>query len=290
MNLADKRTVVSILKKRGLWAKKRLGQNFLVCEEVLDDLIAAAEISSTDIILEIGPGLGVLTRELCKHASRVIAVEKDSRLVDLLKENTKDFDNLKIVEGDIFKFRMTDNLFKIKPSDRKFPFSNFKCKVVANIPYYLTSHLIQYFFQNWNFFQMIVLMVQQEVAERIVARPPKMEYLSVMVQCYAKAEIVKKVPRKCFFPEPKVDSAIIRLLDIGYRISTQNPKDFFRIVKAGFSQKRKTLINALSGGLRMAKTDLMSILKKANIDPSRRAETLALKEWENLAELLAKGK
>jgi len=283
VDLTDKSELINFLRSKGLWAQKKLGQNFLVCRDVLDSIIAAADISSDDTILEVGPGLGTLTRELCKKAGRVIAVEKDSRLISLLKENTKDFNNLEIIEADILKLKAIS--YKLKAF-----------KVVANIPYYLTSHLIQHFLQSENPPEMMVLMVQKEVAERIVSQPPKMQFISVLVHFYAEAEIVRQVPHSCFFPEPEVDSAVVKIemktptqtLPLsgggkGGGVRGEGVKEFFRIVKAGFSAKRKTLENALSGGLQKPKAEIQDIMMKIGIDPQRRAETLSLDEWNRLS-------
>jgi len=278
IDLTDKRQLIAFLKSQNLRAKKSLGQNFLVCEEVLGDIVQAAELKLDDIVVEVGPGLGVLTRELCKRSGKVLAVEKDKRMAEMLKKTAGDFSNLEIFNEDVFKFRIQKS--KIWGDKQA------KYKVVANIPYYLTSHLVQHFLQSENPPQMMVLMVQREVAERMVAKPPKMELISVLVQYYANAKIVKKVPRSCFFPEPKVDSAIVKIVR-KQKPNKINEKNFFRIVKAGFSAKRKTLANALSAGLHLSKENSQAALLAVGIEPSRRAETLSLEEWLKLAKKIA---
>jgi 16S rRNA (adenine1518-N6/adenine1519-N6)-dimethyltransferase len=278
IDLTDKRQLIAFLKSQNLWAKKSLGQNFLVCEEVLGDIVQAAELKLDDIVVEVGPGLGVLTRELCKRSGKVLAVEKDKRMAEMLEKTAGDFSNLEIFNEDVFKFRIQKS--KIWGDKQA------KYKVVANIPYYLTSHLVQHFLQSENPPQMMVLMVQWEVAERMVAKPPKMELISVLVQYYANAKIVKKVPRSCFFPEPKVDSAIVKIVR-EQKPNKINEKNFFRIVKAGFSAKRKTLANALSAGLHLSKENSQAALLAVGIEPSRRAETLSLEEWLKLAKKIA---
>jgi len=289
LDLTDRQIVLALLRKHGLWAEKRLGQNFLICRDVLDEIVAAADLKSDDVVLEVGPGLGVLTVELCKQAGKVVAIEKDKRLVEILRETMAEYKNVEIIESDIFKFRVKDSGGLLRSNLRngisrpdlgtRIP----GYKVVANIPYYLTSHLIQHFLQSENPPQLMVLMVQKEVAQRIAARPPKMELLSVLVQFYGDAEIVRLVPRSCFWPIPEVDSAIVKITISDKRLAiSKNPKDFFRLVKAGFTGKRKTLLNALSGGLRMPKREVEEVLKKVEIDPQRRAETLSVDEWINL--------
>lgn len=244
--------------------KKYLGQNFLKDREVLKDIIKVAEIQSDDIILEIGPGLGVLTEELIKKAKKVIAIEKDERLVKILKEKFKDFKNIEIVPGDILKSNI-QNLI-----------SNTQYKVVANLPYYITSPVIRKFLEIENPPKLMVLMVQKEVAQRICAKPPRMSLLAVACQLYSKPKIVKIVKKESFLPKPKVDSAIIKLTTNNLQLTTEFREKFFKIVKAGFSSPRKQLKNNLKE-IFGNKTE--KILEKVGINPTRRAETLSVEDW-----------
>jgi 16S rRNA (adenine1518-N6/adenine1519-N6)-dimethyltransferase len=260
-----------ILKKYRIFPSKRLGQNFLIDKRILGKIIEIAELSKNDIVLEVGPGIGNLTKELAKRVKKVIAIEKDKRMVEILKKEVN-FPNVQIVYGDILKIDLKS--YKLKAGSYK---------IVANIPYYLTSRLIRKFLELENKPKLIVLMVQKEVAQRICAKPPKMNLLAVSVQFYAKPEIVSFVSKNSFWPRPKVDSAIIKikpLIDAGRRLI--NADLFFKIVKAGFSQPRKQLINNLSKNLGIDKMKIREWLFKNNIKPKQRAENLTIKNWLKL--------
>jgi len=262
-----------LLKKYNIYPSKRFGQNFLVDEGILKKIVEAAELSKNDIVLEVGPGIGNLTVELAKSVKKVIAVEKDQDLVRILKEllDCWKVRNVRIVEGDI---RKIENC-KLKIEN---------CyKVVANIPYYLTSPLIRKFLEASNAPKEMILMVQKEVAQRICAKPPKMSILAVSVQFYAKPEIISFVSKKSFWPQPKVDSAIIKikpLINADKRLI--NADLFLKTVKTGFSQPRKQLANNLSNGLKMDKGKVKNWLLKNNIQPTQRAETLTIEDWLKL--------
>lgn len=265
--------LINLFKKHNFSPKKFLGQNFLISKSVLRKIVEVAEISKKDTVLEIGPGIGNLTMELAKRAKKVIAIEKDERMIEILKEVLKssNVQNVRIVKGDILKIR--NSQFVIHNS----------YKVVANIPYYLTSRLIRKFLEIKNKPKLMVLMVQKEVAQRICARPPKMNLLAVSVQFYAKPKIVAFVPKSCFWPSPKVDSAIIKITP--REATSLNGVDsllFFKIVKAGFSQPRKQLINNLSKGLKIEKEKVKKWLLKNGVNPKQRAEDLKLKTWYDL--------
>ena len=271
------RELKKLLKKYNLRPSRRLGQNFLVDEKVLRKIIEAAELSKNDIVLEIGPGIGNLTVKLAKRVKKVVAVEKDQRMIEILKETLKDFKNVKIIKADILKF--SPKIYNLKSKIYK---------VVANIPYYLTSPLIRKFVETVEVKpQLLVLMVQKEVAQRICTKPPDMSILAVSVQFYAKAEIISFVSKKSFWPQPKVDSAIIKIiprksaLPIGV-----NPLLFFKVVRAGFSQPRKQLANNFSKKLGIDKIKVREWLLKNKIQPTQRAETLNLEDWINLTKSL----
>ena len=275
------------LKKYNIRPSRRLGQNFLIDEKVLRKIIEAAELSKDDIVLEVGPGIGNLTAELAKRVKKVIAIEKDKKMVEILRETLKNFTNIEIIEGDILKINLK-------------PYTSKPYKVVANIPYYLTSPLIRKFLETENQPKEMVLMVQKEVAQRICARPPKMSLLAVSVQFYAKPEIISLVSKKSFWPSPKVDSAIIKISAFNQPRKSAFNQRFFKIVRAGFSQPRKQLINNLSKNLKVDELKLISTrrslalarvidkikvrdwLLKNKIQPTQRAETLNLEDWINL--------
>jgi 16S rRNA (adenine1518-N6/adenine1519-N6)-dimethyltransferase len=249
-----------------------MGQNFLIDENVLNKIVETANIKKDDVILEIGPGLGILTIELAKKAERVIAVEKDKDLCETLKQILKDqkINNVEIINEDVLKiFNSQFTIFN------KFSISNYK--VVANIPYYLTSPLIRKFLETNNKPDEIVLMIQKEVAQRICASPPKMSLLAVSVQFYAKPKIISFVSKNSFYPAPKVDSAIITITpNVGHTMSHINTEKFFKLVKTGFSAKRK-----------MLKNNLPNIdLEKFGFDPKVRAENLTIDDWIGLYTIL----
>ncbi|MDD2730786.1 MAG: 16S rRNA (adenine(1518)-N(6)/adenine(1519)-N(6))-dimethyltransferase RsmA [Candidatus Portnoybacteria bacterium] len=247
---------------------KLLGQNFLVDKNVLAKIIAAADLFKNDTVLEVGPGKGILTRELAVRASRVVAVEKDRRLAPLLQESFKNAENIKIVQADILKFL------------KSWPVENYK--VVANIPYYLTSRLIRLLLESPRPPRQIVLLVQQEVAQRICSKPPEMSLLAIAVQFYAQTKIIAKVPRGAFWPRPRVDSAIIKITPYGQPCDKSFVHRFFRLAKAGFSQPRKQLQNNLRNGLKIDQEKISAALKSLKIKPTQRAESLTLDNWLKL--------
>ncbi|HEB01409.1 MAG TPA: ribosomal RNA small subunit methyltransferase A [Candidatus Portnoybacteria bacterium] len=268
MNLTSKSTIRHLLKKYNLRPSKYLGQYFLIDQKRLQQIIEAANLSQADLVIEIGPGLGVLTQELAKRVKKVVAIEKDLQMVKVLEEIFKDFKNIEIIKQDILK--ASDFLPRI-------PY-----KVVANLPYYLTSPVIRMFLELKHRPSQMVLLVQKEVAQRICAKPGQMSLLSVAVQFYGKPAIVNFISKKSFWPRPGVDSAILKIKTVKKLPLSVKPEFFFRVVKAGFSAKRKQLINSLSAGLHLSKDKTKEILKKARIDSKRRAESLSLKEWQKI--------
>ena len=258
MDLTSPRVIKNLLNKHNIKPSKHLGQNFLISKSTIKELINAADINSEDVILEVGPGIGTITVELAKLAKQVIAVEKDKALLPVLKETTQDFSNIEVLHEDI-----------LKVSSFKFQASSFK--LVGNIPYYLTAPLIRKFLEYPNPPSAIVFMVQKEMAQRICAKPPNMSILAVSVQVYSKPEIITYVSKSSFWPMPKVDSAIIKITPINANMKA-NQREFFKIVKSGFSNPRKQLGNNLP----------KELLLKAGIDPKRRAETLSVEEWTRI--------
>jgi 16S rRNA (adenine1518-N6/adenine1519-N6)-dimethyltransferase len=267
MSLILKRKTLELLKKQGIRPSKKLGQNFLIDEGAIKRVIEAGNISSSDIVLEVGPGLGVLTLELAKRAKKVIAVEKDRNMIGHLEG--LGLKNLEIIEKDALRLDVEELGLK-------------EYKIVANLPFYLTAHFMRRFLESKIKPSQMVLVVQKEVGQRICAKPPKMSILSVSVQVYADAEIVSYIPKRAFFPVPNVDSAIIRVSLKGSPISPDENDLFFKIVKTGFSQPRKQLANNLAKGLGLGKVEVGQWLMDNNIQPSQRAETLRIEEWVGL--------
>lgn len=271
VNLFSLSFIKNLLKKYGIKPSRGLGQNFLIDKGVVKKVIEAAELSSEDIVLEIGPGLGNLTQELTKRVGSVIAVEKDEKMVEILRENLKDFKNLEIIQGDILKSEV--------PS-----LKSQRYKIVANLPFYLTAPVIRKFLEIENPPKEMVLMVQKEVGQKICAKPPKMSILAVSVQFYAMPKIIAYISKKSFWPQPKVDSTIIKISNLKTQNLKLNKDLFFKIVKAGFSHPRKQLINNLSGGLKLDKEKIKNWLWENNIQSNQRAETLNVEEWIKLTE------
>jgi len=281
-------SIRDLIRIYNLDPKKSLGQNFLVDEQHLDRVVAAADLTADDTVLEIGPGLGALTRRLAAKAGRVIAVELDDRLITILRAQFATQSHVSIVHGDMLKLNPVDLLAEavlvnraqgapakiVNPSTYK---------VVANLPYYITSAVIRHLLEASVPPSLAVLMVQKEVAERICAAPGDMSILAVSVQFYAQPQIVHQVPATAFYPRPKVDSAVLRMEVFPQPVVTAvAPEIFFRVVRAGFSQKRKQLLNTISAGLHLSKDEATAALDRAGIDPKRRAETLSLAEWGQL--------
>jgi len=266
-----------LLKKYGLRADKRLGQNYLQDTNALEKIVEAAEIQSTDTVLEIGPGLGSLTRYLSVSAQQVIAVELDLKLIPVLQAILKPYANIRLIQGDILD--LTPKELGLPP----------EYLVVANIPYNITSAIIRHLLESEPKPRRIVLTVQKEVAERICATPPDMSLLALSVQVYGSPRIMTRIPAEAFFPAPKVDSTVVKI-EICPEPVVPSPllPSFFKLIKAGFSQKRKTLRNSLSAGLGIATTEAESLLDKAEIDSKRRAETLSLKEWDKMSQIHSK--
>jgi len=283
----DQKTLLArtkvMLRRLDLRARKSLGQHFLVDREILEKVVSAAELSANDIVIEVGPGLGVLTREQAKRAGSVIAVELDDRLVAILKQDLAAAKNVSVINEDILKIDPAALIEKQKLNlpDLKDKSDNYK--VVANLPYYITSAVLRYFLEAPLKPQLMVVMLQKEVAEVIVAEPGKMSLLSVSVQFYGKPEIVSYVPAESFHPAPKVDSAILRI-NVYPRppIAFDDIDDFFGLVRAGFCAPRKQLVNTLAQGLGLSKPEALSLLDRADIIYKRRAETLSIEEWQRL--------
>ena len=256
---------------------KLLGQNWLVNPKIHEAILAAGEIGSSDTVLEVGPGTGLLTEHLVKTGARILAVEKDPKLVEILQEKFKNYKNVTIISDDILKFDHT----QYKIPDKRY-------KLIGNIPYYLTSHLLRIALEKWPSPERLVLMIQKEVAQRIVAKPPQMSLLALSVQFYAETKIMRSVAKGNFRPTPKVDSAIIKITPRALSFEQKRLAPvLFKIARAGFEGKRKQILNSLSTNLNLPKADLENTLTQSQIDPHRRPETLNLQEWLNLSSSLS---
>ena len=263
-----------LLQRFDLQARKGLGQHFLIDREVLELITSAAELTPADVIVEVGPGLGVLTRELAKKAGLVIAIELDNKLAALLKQTLASFNNVIIINDDVLKIEPGALLNQQKV---RFPY-----KVVANLPYYITSPVLRHFLEASAKPQMMIVMVQKEVAEAIVAKPGEMSLLSVSIQFYGEPRIISYVPAQCFYPAPEVDSAILRIDLYPQPAVAVDEAGFFELVRGGFTAPRKQIANSLAQGLGLPKAEVLPLLETANIVPQRRAETLTLGEWAQL--------
>ena len=265
--------VRGLLRRFNLHPKKRLGQNLLVDEAGLAKVAAAADLGPADTVLEIGAGLGSITRHLAPLVQRVVAVEVDSTLLPVLEVTLQGFDNVELIQADILRLDLARTAGL--PDGYK---------VAANIPYYITSAVIRQLLESAVRPSIIVLTVQREVAERIMAEPGDMSLLAISVQFYSQPRRMARLPAGAFYPAPAVDSDVIRL-DVRPEPAVQvdDVNHFFRVVKAGFSQKRKQLRNALSGGLRLEPPEVDALLAVAGVSPQRRAETLSLAEWGAVA-------
>ena len=270
-------SVAALLRARGLHPRKGLGQNFLTDPVALDRIVAAADLSSSDLVVEVGAGAGTLTRPLAGKAGRVLALELDDQLVMLLRDELAGLQNVEIIHGDVLHFSSPE-------------LNHRGYKVVGNLPYYITSAVLRRFLSRMPRPRLMVVTVQREVAERIVAKPGKMNLLAVSVQFYGQPQTVARIPAGAFYPAPKVDSAVVRI-DVGERpvVSLGEGVDeaiFFRVVRAGFSQKRKKLRNSLSAGLRSSPQEVSESLEQVDVDPGRRAQTLSLQEWASVTQVL----
>ncbi len=263
-------TPQALLEAHGLHPRISLGQNFLFDDNILHSLVVAAEVTPADQVLEIGPGLGSLTHHLARSAQRVVAVELDERLIPVLHQQLAAYPQVEIIHGDI----LTQDLARLFPSA---PY-----KVVANVPYYITAAILRHLLASAARPAVMVLTVQKEVAERLTATPGNLSLLAVSVQFYGRPTLVGVIKAGAFWPRPEVDSAIVKIDLRGQTPPFDDEALFFRLVRAGFSQKRKQLKNNLRG-LGLTPPQLAAVLIEAGVDGRRRAETVALVEWARLA-------
>lgn len=276
----------AIKKIYGFKNAKSLGQNFLHDGRVIDAIVSGSGIGPEDLVIEIGPGMGVLTSAAAEAAGRVVAVEIDSRLIPLLRDMLAGYDNIRILNEDIMK---TDLSALIR--DNLDTAGEGAVRIIGNIPYYITTPILMKLLEDRVEAETITLMMQKEVADRIEAEPGSRTYgaLSVAVGYYCEVTHIADVPKDCFSPPPKVDSAVIRLdRRVSPPAAVSNEALFFETVKAGFGKRRKTLVNALTGMRNLTKETARDLLEQAGIDPSRRAETLSIPEFASVANEIAK--
>lgn len=267
------------LREEDLKVLKSLGQNFLIDEKALDDIVAAADIEPDDVVVEIGPGMGVLTFALAQRCKQVIAIEKDKKMSRYLEKESADRQNVEIINEDILRVNLPEMLAARGVG---------RYKLVANIPYYITSPIIKLFLETETKPERIVVLIQKEVAERICARKGDMSILALSVLLYGEPELVRAVPSAAFYPAPKVDSAVLRIRHIGKRFPEEDYKEIFRLIKIGFSSKRKKLVNNLAAGLNFGKEEASMLLASADVGPDVRAEDLEPEDWARLASLFKK--
>jgi 16S rRNA (adenine1518-N6/adenine1519-N6)-dimethyltransferase len=276
--------VRTLLARWDLRPSKGLGQNFLVDRTALDKIVAAAELTHDDIVLEVGAGLGTLTKRLARGAGHVVAVELDQRLMPVLESVLADLHNVTLIQGDILAL---DPATLIGAANGQRAASSIQYKVVANLPYYITSAVLRHLLEASLKPQRLVLTVQREVAERIVAKPGRMSLLAVSVQFYGRPQLLFRIRPGSFYPAPGVESAVVRVdLHATPPVPIEDTGAFFRVVRAGFAQRRKQLRNALAAGLRQSPEEVAAKLREAGVDPRRRAQTLSLEEWASVAYVL----
>ena len=278
--LGNPKYTIEVLQKYNFAFQKRFGQNFLIDTHVLEKIIAASQISKDDFVLEIGPGIGTMTQYLAEYAREVAAVEIDNTLIPILKDTLKDWDNVTVINDDILKVDIRK--LALEKNGGK------PIKVVANLPYYITTPIIMGLFENQVPVDSITIMVQKEVADRMQVGPGTKDYgaLSLAVQYYAKPEIVANVPPNCFMPRPKVGSAVIRLERYEKPpVEVSNEKLMFRIIRASFNQRRKTLVNGLKNSqeLSYSREEIEEVLNECGIPLNIRGEALTLTEFASLA-------
>lgn len=278
-------SIKTALTAHGLRPRKKWGQHFLTDARLLAHIADAAELTRADTILEIGPGLGHLTRVLAARGARVVAVEVDADLATRLRAEFAHTPNVTIVRGDILDAEPYAWLAQASESEPPCAY-----KVVANLPYYITSAILRHILESPRKPRLVAVMVQREVAQRIVAQPPQMNLLAVSVQFFAQPRLIRTIPAGAFYPRPRVDSALVRLdVFTAPRGNIADPTRWFQIVRAGFGARRKQLRNALADGLARAPHEIETMLARAHIAPTRRAETLTLDEWAKLYRTLTEG-
>ena len=284
--LGNPQNTIEILKKYDFMFQKRFGQNFLIDTHVLEKIIKSAEITKDDLVLEIGPGIGTMTQYLCENAREVVAVEIDKNLIPILENDTlAEYDNVTVINEDILKLDLNKLVEERNGGNR--------IKVVANLPYYITTPIIMGLFESHVPLQNITVMVQKEVADRMQAGPGSKDYgaLSLAVQYYATPYIAANVPQNCFMPRPNVGSAVIRLtLHEEPPVKVKDEALMFALIRASFNQRRKTLVNGLTNAaeLNFSKEEVQAALEQMGLSATIRGEALSLEQFAGLTNLLAK--
>ncbi len=281
--LGNPKNTIEVLQKYNFNFQKKFGQNFLIDTRVLEEIIDAADITKDDFVLEIGPGIGTMTQYLCEAAREVVAVEIDTNLIPILKDTLSAYDNVEVLNQDILKVDIA-SLAKERNNDRPI-------KVVANLPYYITTPIIMGLFESHVPIDSITIMVQKEVADRMQEGPGSKEYgaLSLAVQYYAKPEIVVNVPPSCFMPQPKVGSAVIRLTRHEQSpVEVEDEKLMFQVIRASFNQRRKTLANGLNnfGSFGLSKEEIQSCIEELGVPVNIRGEALSLEQFAELSNII----
>ncbi len=283
--LGNPKNTIEILQKYNFNFQKKFGQNFLINTGVLEDIIDAAEVTDEDMVLEIGPGIGTMTQYLCENARQVIAVEIDTNLIPILKDTLSAYDNVRIINDDILKVDINE-LAREYNNGRQI-------KVVANLPYYITTPIIMGLFESHVPIESITVMVQKEVADRMQAGPGTKDYgaLSLAVQYYSKPQIVVNVPPSCFMPQPKVGSTVISLRRHQQPVvQVEDEKLMFKVIRASFNQRRKTLANGLNnyGGINLTKEQIQQSIEELGVPVNIRGEALSLEQFACLSNIIGK--
>jgi len=275
---------IAILKRYGIQPSKGLGQNFLISERALERILEASELTADDVVLEVGPGVGLLTRQLAERAAAVTAIELDRKMLPILADTLKGCANAHVVEGDILELDPAATLRRALGLAECAPL---RYKVAANLPYYITSSALNHLLEARPRPERLVVMVQREVAERLIAGPGDLSLLAISVQVYGAPELIYRVPASAFYPPPKVDSAVVRVRLYDQPLVPEGEiARFFRAVRAGFGQKRKQLHNSLTHNLGLPREAALAALRAADIAPDRRPQTLSIAEWAALARAL----
>ena len=274
--MLSRKEIREICAEKNIKPSKRLGQSFLVCEYALKKITNAAELKKTDFVIEVGAGLGALTHVLAENTKKVISIEKDKRLAQFVKQRFKEFPNVKIIQNDILEIEIPN----IVGSE--------EYKLVANLPFSIATAVIRKFLEVKNPADTIVVLIQKEVAQKICAKPPKTNLLAISVQFYAEPKIISNISKNCFWPQPKVDSAILKIIPQKAKYGEINAKLFFKILKTGFAHPRKQLANTLYLGLKLEKREIENWTLKNKIKPQQRPETLEIMDWVNLTKTFPK--
>ncbi|MBQ8151717.1 MAG: 16S rRNA (adenine(1518)-N(6)/adenine(1519)-N(6))-dimethyltransferase RsmA [Firmicutes bacterium] len=286
MNLYERSTIEAIRQEHNFRLSKSLGQNFIADYGVIEDIVSGSETGEDDLVIEIGPGIGVLTDAAAEAAAKVVAIEIDDKLIPILEQTLAHRDNVRIIHEDVLKV----DINRVIEEERAAGSFSGKVRIMGNLPYYITTPIVMGLLEKGVRADTITVMMQKEVADRIKAEPGSKAYgaLSVAVQYYCSVELVTDVSRNVFVPRPKVDSAVLKLtLRDEKPVELIDESVFFSCVKAGFGQRRKTLLNSLTGLSGFGKDEIREILDEADIDPARRAETLTIEEFAKVANAAA---